>query len=70
MPIKLVLCGKQSFYFLLSTIFCGTHYITRKRKHCQQLMTNYLEPTQESGKQLFLRQIEREVVMLNLLRCP
>lgn len=31
-------------------------------------MTSYIEPTQESGKALFMRQIEGAVVMLNLLR--
>lgn len=31
-------------------------------------MTTYLEPTQESGRALFTRQIRGSVVMLNLLR--
>jgi hypothetical protein len=31
-------------------------------------MTNYLEPTQESGRALVLRRMRGEIVMLNLLR--
>ena len=33
-----------------------------------EIAPRYLEPTQESGRDLFMRGIEGEVVMLNLLR--
>lgn len=31
-------------------------------------MTTYLEPTQEAGRALFMRQLQGSIVMLNLLR--
>lgn len=46
----------------------ASYQLSGKGNRTLESKPNYLEPTQKSGRDLILRGIKREVVMLNLLR--